>query len=57
MKIKVVKDLYYLQNFQERFDILFFDPEFGFKADDKLVTQICASLSYEYCDSDMCKEY
>jgi len=29
---------------------LFFDPEFGFKADDKLITQIVASLTYEFCD-------
>ena len=37
-------------DFQEKFDTVFFDPEFGFKADDKLVTLIIASLSYEYCD-------
>ena len=49
MKVKVVKDNL-LQPFQERFDILFFDPEFGFKADDKLITQVVASLSYEFCD-------
>ena len=28
------------------------DPEFGFKADDKLVTKIIASLSYEQSDID-----
>ena len=49
MKVKIVKDNL-LQPFQEKFEILFFDPEFGFKADDKLITQVVASLSYEFCD-------
>jgi len=43
MKVNIVKNNL-LQQFQERFDILFEDPEFGFKADDKLITQIMASL-------------
>ena len=43
MKTKIVKDNL-LQSFQERFDVLFMDPEFGFKADEKLITQIAASL-------------
>ena len=49
MKVKVVKDNL-MEGFQERFETLFFDPEFGFKADDKLITQIVASLTYEFCD-------
>ena len=47
MKVKVVKENL-MKTFQEKFEVLFFDPEFGFKADDKLVTQIIASLCYEF---------
>jgi len=36
--------------FQDRFDILFRDPEFGFTADDDLIAQVIASLSYEHVD-------
>ena len=58
MKVKVVKENL-MHTFQERFEVLFFDPEFGFKADDKLVTQIIASLCYEFvheCDpNESCK--
>ena len=52
MKVKIVKENIFVK-FQERFEILFFDPEFGFKADDKLITQVVASLCYEFCrDAD-----
>jgi hypothetical protein len=37
MKVKVVKKTL-LMDFQERFDILFYDLDFGFKADDKLIS-------------------
>ena len=37
MKVKVVKKNLLL-DFQDKFDILFWDPDLGFKADDKLVT-------------------
>ena len=37
-------------DFQEKFDILFEDPEFGLHADKKLVSQIVSSLTYEYFD-------
>lgn len=47
MKVKIVKDNL-MMKFQQQFDILFHDPEFGFRADDKLITQIIASLTYEY---------
>jgi len=47
LKVKVVKKNLMLP-FQERFDVFFLDPEFGFKADDKLITQVIASLQYEY---------
>ena len=46
MKIKIVKDNL-MMKFQDQFDILFHDPEFGFRADDKLITLIVASLTYE----------
>ena len=46
IKVKLVKH-HLLESFQKRFDVLFMDPEFGFKADDKLITKIIASLSYE----------
>lgn len=36
-----------LVGFKELFDILFFDEEFSFKADDKLITLILASLRLE----------
>jgi len=30
---------------------MFFDPEFGFKADNKLIAKVVASLTYEFCDN------
>lgn len=36
--------------FQERFDVFFMDPEFGFKADDLLITQVVAALEYVHVD-------
>lgn len=47
MKVKIVKENLMLQ-FQDRFDILFVDPEFNFKADKRLITKVIASLSYEH---------
>jgi len=38
--------------FLDKFDTLIIDYEFGFKADDKLITMIIASLSYEYIDRE-----
>lgn len=35
-------------NFQEKQDVFFTDPEFGFKADDKLITRVIACLQYEH---------
>ena len=43
MKVKIVRGNLLLK-FQDRFEIVFLDPEFGFKADDKLISMICASL-------------
>lgn len=34
--------------FQEKHDVFFMDPEFGFKADDKLVARVIACLQYEH---------
>lgn len=36
--------------FQEQFDIFFMDPEFGFKADDLLITRVIASLAYQHVE-------
>jgi hypothetical protein len=47
MKVKIVRGNL-LPKFQEKFEILFLDPEFGFKADDKLISMVCASLQYEH---------
>lgn len=49
LKVKIVKENI-MRSFQDRFDVLFMDPEFGFKADDKLISQVISSLSYEYFD-------
>ena len=35
-----------MMEFQERFDVFFLDPEFGFKADDLLITKVVSSLEY-----------
>jgi len=51
MQVCIVKD-FILRDFQDKFDIFFFDPEFGYKADDKLISKVVASLSYEYLDRD-----
>ena len=50
MKVKVVKDNL-MESFQKGFEIIFFDPDFGFKADDKLISKIIASLTLENCDT------
>ena len=47
MKVQVVKNNL-LTSFVERFDILFQDPDHGYKADDKLITQIVSSLTLEH---------
>ena len=47
IKVKIVKDNLMLQ-FQKRFDIFFEDPEFNFKADNRLVTKVISCLSYEH---------
>ena len=52
MKVKIVRENLLLK-FQEKFEILFLDPEFGFKADDKLISAVCASLQYEHVDSSV----
>ena len=49
MKVKIVKDNL-LVELHQKFSILFHDdgdPEFGFQADDKLITYFLASLSLE----------
>ena len=47
MRIKLVKKNLML-DFQDKHDIFFTDPEFGFKGDNKLITRIIACLQYEY---------
>lgn len=37
-----------MSKFQERQDVFFTDPEFGFKADDKLITRVISCLQYEH---------
>ena len=51
MKVRVVKDNL-VQEFQEKFDMLFMDPEFNFRADDKLVTELAACLTYRHYDTE-----
>jgi hypothetical protein len=51
MKVKIVRGNL-LPKFQEKFEVLFQDPEFGFKADDKLICMCCASLQYEHVDTN-----
>lgn len=50
MKVKIVKENLLL-DFQKQFNILFQDAEFGYKADDQLVTMISSSLQYEHPQS------
>lgn len=49
MKVRIIKEILY-KPFKNKLEIIFVDPEFGFKADDKLISQIIASLTCEYCD-------
>ena len=51
MRVKVVKG-HLLLSFQKRFEVLFTDPEFSFFADDKLVTAVVASLSFEHTQGE-----
>lgn len=43
MRKKIVKDNLMIE-FQEKQDVFFMDPEFGFKADHKLITRVIACL-------------
>lgn len=47
MRKKIVKDNLMIE-FQEKQDVFFMDPEFGFKADHKLITRVIACLQYEH---------
>jgi hypothetical protein len=49
IRVRLVKN-HVLESFQKRFDTLWSDPEFGFRADDKLITHLVSSLSFEYTD-------
>lgn len=51
MRVKIVKE-HIMIDFQEKFESIFFDQEFGFKADDKLITKLIACLTYEYYNPD-----
>lgn len=51
MRVKIVKKNLF-HDFQEKFDILFLDPDFGFKADDRLITKVISSLQYEHYNQD-----
>ena len=41
-----------MKDFQKTFDMIFIDKEFGFKADDKLISMVLASLEYEHIYDD-----
>ena len=49
MRVKLIKDNL-MTKFQEKFDTFFNDPEFRFKGDNKMITMMVASLSFENCD-------
>lgn len=51
MRVRVIKDNL-LQEFQEKFDMLFCDPEFNFQADDKLITELASCLTYAHYDTE-----
>ena len=55
IRVKLVKDQL-LDCFQKKFDVLFSDPEFGFRADDKLITKVVASLSFEHTQNEGSEE-
>lgn len=45
MKVKIVKDNL-IQEFQQKFEVLYFDKELGFNGDDKLISMVSAGLTY-----------
>lgn len=45
LRVKIIKDNIML-DFQANFSIIFNEQEFGFKADDKLISMVIASLEY-----------
>jgi len=47
MKVRVIKDNL-LEEFQQKFDMLFLDPEFNFRADDKLISELASCLTYQH---------
>jgi hypothetical protein len=51
MKVGLIKG-HMMKEFQNTFDIIFIDKEFGFKADDKLISMVIASLEYEHIYND-----
>ena len=51
MKVDLVKGIL-MKDFQKTFDMIFIDKEFGFKADDKLISMVLASLEYEHIYDD-----
>ena len=51
MKVDLIKGIL-MKDFQKTFDMIFIDKEFGFKADDKLISMVLASLEYEHIYDD-----
>ena len=51
LKVRVIKDNL-IKEFQEKFDMLFYDTELNFRADDKLITELAASLTYKHYDTE-----
>ena len=47
MKVKKIKDNL-MQQFQATFNQIFNEPQFGFKADGKLIAMLVASLAHEH---------
>jgi len=52
LKVSIVKDNIHLQ-FQKNFQVMFIDPEFGFRADDKLISMIISSLELETSEKNL----
>ena len=44
-----------LPTFMDKFDVLFYDDDFGFKPDDKLLSLVMASLTLENTSIQICE--
>ena len=55
MKVQIIKGNL-MKDFQTTFDYIFIDKEFGFKADDQMISLMIASLEYVHIYNDMYKD-